>query len=751
MIRTERPFSDGRPSAVFVFNGLRTDGGRLTSLWLDRLRAFDAAGWAVHAALVNRDAGLAGTVGDLVTTGRLAGATQVHHYAARDRRLRPLWGAPVPPGGSIDPVVGDWLDWLTIGLPGAVVVADSPAAYPYVAAMTNPLVARVAGIHLNHLGGAAAGTDPALAPMTPRFAERFEPCASAFDALVVMTRLQAEDLRTRLGQGPRIVRIPPSVRPPAGPAPGGAAAADAPAPLAARRIVAVGPLQDGSRHDDALVAVAPALLADPGLVLEVVGEGDGGPALVALAERLGVADRLRIMPATPDEHSVLRGAALALWTGRRESCPLAIIRSLAVGVPVVAYDVRYGPADLLAEPTLGTLVPSGDVAGLERAVRRRLAAPHEPAEVLRAAGPTLAGTHPDAVGAAWVGLAEELSAGAHPAGGPALVVERMSTTSRVLGLPGILAAANADPPSWTLELPGLVEPTGWVVPAPGTGAGQGHPDGDGARPEPATDGAGGVQPVVVHLRTNALAHVATGAGEPFRLDLTDGTRTIPLHSTGFQPRVVASRVGIATLARHVDGTMWVTPATGMLAASVVEGRVIVRLHPEGPASDVTHAVDWTVGFDWADLSPTPGGVSLVGVLRATGIAPAADSTPSICVTDAGGYSRVVGALHLDGDPEVDRTSWSVAVSGVLEADALAATTQLARGPLALHVGFRGLIVPVGSVRARGRPVAVLLYGRRGHVTLVPAPGGRVLAAPGRGHRTRLSVAVRSLVGRAGPA
>jgi hypothetical protein len=145
VIETIRPEADGRRTAVFVFNELRVDGGRLTQFWLARLRAFSRAGWATHAALINKDAHLADSIAALVASNRMPSDTLVHHFAARDRRIRPEAWAPVEPGASIDAVVADWLDWLTERLPGATVFADSPAAYPYLAGMTNPLVSLVAG------------------------------------------------------------------------------------------------------------------------------------------------------------------------------------------------------------------------------------------------------------------------------------------------------------------------------------------------------------------------------------------------------------------------------------------------------------------------------------------------------------------------------------------------------------------------------------------------------------------------------
>ena len=282
---SERPFADGRHTAVFVFNELKADGGRLTQFWLARLRAFAEAGWATHAVMINKDAHLQRTVRGLVGDGRFPADTGLHHYALRDRRVRASWWGPLPPGGSIDPRVGDWLDWLTAQVPGAVVFADSPAAYPYLAAMTNPQVARVAGVHLNHLTAPKPGQEPAMAAMTPRFAERFADQQGAFDALVVLTEAQAQDLRTRFGADTPTLVIPPAVAAPARPL--GPAREPSPDDPLRRRIVSFGPLETAARHHDVLRAAQPAMAADPGLSLDLVGEGDEADALLTLAGGAG--------------------------------------------------------------------------------------------------------------------------------------------------------------------------------------------------------------------------------------------------------------------------------------------------------------------------------------------------------------------------------------------------------------------------------------------------------------------------------
>jgi glycosyltransferase involved in cell wall biosynthesis len=752
---SERPFADGRRTALFVFSELRAGGGRLTADWLWRLAAFDAAGWATHAVLVNKDPDLEATVDALVAKGRFPVTTGLHHFAQRDRRVRPSWYGPLPEGQEFADRVADWLDWLTAQVPGALVVADSPVTYPYVARMTNPTVARLAALHRNHLGAATEGhpLDPAAAPLAATFAERgFDEAQAAFDMLVVMTATQAEDLRARYGEQTPATVIPPPV---GGPAAGIGHASLQPA-WPGRRIVSVGPLEPGSRHGDAIRAFALVAAAHPDTVLELVGHGELGAELTAMAFESGVGNRVRLVAPGTDPDEPFAQAALALWTGRRDACPPAMARALRAGVPVLAYDVRYGPRELLGEvpaearAAAGDLIADGDIGALARAMSRRLQSRGTPT---RAADPPplgsdrLPATDPDAVARRWVRLAAQVAEAACDHRTPTLLVETITTNARIIRVPGVLADAGSALSAWTFELPGVVEPVGWLGEPQIPSAAQAAEDDEDDEPPTHPHAAGPTRSVFVQLRSSSLAFAAVESDAEVRVEFTDGTTTVPVLAPAFEERIVASRVGNATMRRRPDGTIWVAPRPELLLATQLDGRLLVRTAPQAPPSDVTHAVDWVVDIDWADLVTEERGVSFTGRLRATWIAPADDSPPAICVPDVGGFSRTVGQLHYTSDAAVDGPTWSADVAGLIETDPLVATTALARRALPLHVGFRGLLLPIGGLWTHGQRARIHLAGPRGEVTLLPSPGGRVIAAPGRGYRARASGAVRSLVQR----
>jgi hypothetical protein len=199
--------------------------------------------------------------------------------------------------------------------------------------------------------------------------------------------------------------------------------------------------------------------------------------------------------------------------------------------------------------------------------------------------------------------------------------------------------------------------------------------------------------------------------------------------------------------RQPDGSVTIGPVRRLVYAEQVDGRVHARLEPECQPTDVTHAISWGVDIDWADFELVPEGLRFSGLLRCKRIAPALHHAPAICVRDLGGYSRAVGQMEFLSEPTISDQSFEVRVGGTLAADPLVATTQLAKGALALHVGYRGLLHPVGGLWTHGKRVAIFINCPRGTVTVLPSPGGRILAAPGRGRRARAFGAVKTVLGR----
>ena len=100
--------------------------------------------------------------------------------------------------------------------------------------------------------------------------------------------------------------------------------------------------------------------------LDVVGAGNLEPALRALADKLGLADRVRFRGFQPNPQDWMRAAACVVvpsfW---QEPYGLVAAEAVALGKPVVAFAIGGLPEACAGK---ATLVPPGDVAALAAAL-----------------------------------------------------------------------------------------------------------------------------------------------------------------------------------------------------------------------------------------------------------------------------------------------------------------------------------------------------------------------------------------------
>lgn len=115
----------------------------------------------------------------------------------------------------------------------------------------------------------------------------------------------------------------------------------------------------------------------PGLRYLIAGgsspEGDWSAALRELADRLGLQDCVRFLGAVaPDHLSVALSAAdVFVLATRNEGWANVFLEAMACGLPVVTTDVG-GNAEVVSDPSLGTIVPFGDGDALAQAIANAL-------------------------------------------------------------------------------------------------------------------------------------------------------------------------------------------------------------------------------------------------------------------------------------------------------------------------------------------------------------------------------------------
>jgi glycosyltransferase involved in cell wall biosynthesis len=113
---------------------------------------------------------------------------------------------------------------------------------------------------------------------------------------------------------------------------------------------------------------------DPEAVFLLAGDGELRPELERFSGELGIRDRTRFLGWRRDLAVIYGASDVFLLTSRNEGTPVALIESLASGVPAVSTDVG-GVRDVLDGEDLGYLAAFGDSAALANAVLDLLADP----------------------------------------------------------------------------------------------------------------------------------------------------------------------------------------------------------------------------------------------------------------------------------------------------------------------------------------------------------------------------------------
>lgn len=138
------------------------------------------------------------------------------------------------------------------------------------------------------------------------------------------------------------------------------------------------------KHFEVLIEAAAALMRTRDLRLVILGEGKERARLEALADSLGVRERVRLPGFVGNVLPWMRRAAVFVLSSEREGSPNVVTEALACGTPVVATDCPSGPREILDGGRYGPLIPMLDAAAMQQAIAQVLDAPL-PAATLRSA------------------------------------------------------------------------------------------------------------------------------------------------------------------------------------------------------------------------------------------------------------------------------------------------------------------------------------------------------------------------------
>ena len=264
-------------------------------------------------------------------------STQVERITELDEQ-----GRPTRVLSSNVALIQSYLDRL-IGDDHAFLTVESRRSDAETLTYHRPNVKHVYVLHNPHLVLPGDDVDK-VRPMYRPLLERHEDV----DATVFFTNAQRADAEARYGERTNFRVIPHPIAP------------VEPTPFADRDphlVVMLARLDEQKQIGDAIEAFSQVVASVPEARLEIYGHGPDEVALRRLIDERGLNRQVTLAGYTKNAAGVLRGAAVSLLTSKFEGFGLVLLESLANGCPVVSYDIKYGPSDVVRDGVNGFLVP----------------------------------------------------------------------------------------------------------------------------------------------------------------------------------------------------------------------------------------------------------------------------------------------------------------------------------------------------------------------------------------------------------
>jgi len=267
---------------------------------------------------------------------------------SRDVVLCDAHGAPVRSFGGAWAFYRFWLDVLRDREPSFMIV-DSKTVAAFMATYRRKRAVVVHVVHGSHLSGQRLSASRRAA---------FEQLDS-YDSVVLLTRAQRDDVESLLGRHSNLAVIGNGRDLPSF---GGVE------PREPGAGIMLASLTSRKRVDHAVRAVRSASAVHPLISLDIFGDG---PERDRIADIIGDIDApVRLRGHVPDARGMLGAASFLLLTSASEGLPLVLVEAMAAGCIPIAYDIAYGPADLIRDGYNGFLVPGGDTDALAHAIER---------------------------------------------------------------------------------------------------------------------------------------------------------------------------------------------------------------------------------------------------------------------------------------------------------------------------------------------------------------------------------------------
>ena len=137
-----------------------------------------------------------------------------------------------------------------------------------------------------------------------------------------------------------------------------------------KRVIAVGRLDYQKSFDRLIEAWSLVQQTDKysDWHLDIFGQGEWRDMLQQMIDERGLQDRVTLNKPTKDIAKEYASSSMLVMSSHYEGFPMVMIEAMACGLPVVTFDYKCGPRDIIDHGINGLLVKDGDIEGLAKAM-----------------------------------------------------------------------------------------------------------------------------------------------------------------------------------------------------------------------------------------------------------------------------------------------------------------------------------------------------------------------------------------------
>ena len=137
-----------------------------------------------------------------------------------------------------------------------------------------------------------------------------------------------------------------------------------------KRVIAVGRLDYQKSFDRLIEAWSLVQQTDKysDWHLDIFGQGAWRDMLQQMIDERSLQDRVTLNKPTKDIAKEYASSSMLVMSSHYEGFPMVMIEAMACGLPVVTFDYKCGPRDIIDHEINGLLVKDGDIEGLAKAM-----------------------------------------------------------------------------------------------------------------------------------------------------------------------------------------------------------------------------------------------------------------------------------------------------------------------------------------------------------------------------------------------